>query len=483
MESLTKIGLAKPLVRQIAEMPLNTAKLLCTLLARRKAGEVETRLSINQLVSLASGTKGGNTMKAFLPVAKSLSTSTFVTVDVKVKDVLDYSSEGGDLERTVRVSGTLLPTSLYDPKSKEITIKFNPDFLPILDRTKSNWVLFDPAIAAKLRSDYALKLYCWILVHLGGYDRFEFDWHFYSSGEKEESVTDYFGLEDKKGYRYASDIKLKIFERYLPDVQKLLSDTIEIRWDYIQKKRVTQKNREHTSYTESIHIVIAQKNEKKERPNTDVGEGKSPNSRPVRPALKQQKYNKENSEHKSKKNDQPTEVPVTNEIKTITDFYNESIQAKAGSDQEYSYSTISRYASPLLQSGWSVDRICSLIEANRAYYTAVKHPEHIKKPHLVFNAQEERLDKIRPFLKPMTEILVEKYCQGGLQNGAICHIPTSKFWLLDYETQAKWLDTTPYESMPEDIQAEFDRRYPDWKEIMTLCTGMPWTSSPDAPYR
>ena len=55
---MENLPIAKPLVRQIAEMPLNTAKLLCGLLIAREKGETEMRFSINRLVTLASGTKG-----------------------------------------------------------------------------------------------------------------------------------------------------------------------------------------------------------------------------------------------------------------------------------------------------------------------------------------------------------------------------------------------------------------------------------------
>lgn len=492
---MENLSIAKSFVRQIAQMPLNTAKVLCTLLIAREVDETEMSFSVNRLITLASGTKaGGTTKKVFLPVVQSLPDDTFATVEVKAKDLLDYSKESA--KKVIRVSGPLISTSTYDPENGEVTVKINPNFLPILDRTKSNWVDLDLDVLRKIRGDYEFKIYCWILVHLGGHQRFEFDWHLFGSGEKEESVIEYFDLESKKGFRTPSDIKVRIFERYLPKLQALLADTIDLQWSYVEKKRAYPRANERAKFIESIQIVVTrkearkdvrkevtkeEKTPKKERPNQDVGEWKSPNSRPVRPEINLSKNTTESDKYKPKNNDQQKasydNKEITNEIKVITDFYNEAIQAKAGSDQEYSYSTISRYASPLLQSGWSVERICSLIEANRAYYTAVKHPEHVKKPQLVFNVQEERLDKIRPFLKSMTEILIEKYCQEGVQNGSICHIPASKFWLLDYETQDRWLDAMPYGNMPSDIQAEFDRRYPEWKELLDCSKEAPWSSS------
>ena len=470
MENLPVI---KPLMRQIAKMPLNTAKILCTLLIAREVDETEMNFSLNRLVTFASGTRAsGNTKKFFLPVVQSLSDDTFVTVDVKAKDLLDYS-ESEDLEKVIRISGPLISSSVYDQEKREVTLKINPDFLPILDRTKSNWIALDLEILRKIRSDYEFKIYCWLLTHLGGRKHFEFDWHLFGSGEKEASVVEYFDLEGKKGFRNPSDIKVRIFERYLPKLQALLADTIDLQWSYNEKKRAYPRGHERAKFTESIHITVTrkearkdEKTTKKERPNTDVGDVPSPNSRPVRPVKDLSKSTTENENKQKVSHDE--ETLITNEIKTITDFYNEAIEAKAGSYQEIPYSTVSRYASPLLQSGWSVDRICSLIEANRAYYTAVKHPEHIKNPRLVFNVQEERIDKLRPFLKPMSEILKDRYClgYGVVGNGSIGQIPAEKFWLLDYETQSAWLDAMPYDSMPSDIQEEFDRRYPEWKELL-----------------
>ena len=468
---MENLPIAKPLVRQIAEMPINTAKLLCGLLIAREKGEAEMRFSVNRLMTLATGSRGGSTAKVLLSVAQSLSDDTFVTVDVKAKDLLDYSKESDDPKKVIRVSGPLISSSIYNQEKREVIFKINPDFFPILDRTKSNWITLDFETVRKIRGDYEFKLYCWLLTHLGGRKFFEFDWHFWGTGEKEESVMEYFNLESKTGFRNPSSLKVRIFERYLPKLQALLADTIDLQWSYIEKKRAYPRGREHAKFTESIRITITRKDEKtpkKERPNQDVGEWKSPNSRPVRPEIEHSKYSKESDKHKLENNQKLSHdnvEAITTEIKTITDFYNEAIQSK-GSYQEIPYSTVSRYASPLLQSGWSVDRICSLIEANRAYYTAVKHPEHIKNPRLVFNVQEERIDKIRPFLKPMSEILKERYCYEMTGNGSVCQIPAEKFWLLDYETQEAWLDTTPYDSMPSDIQAEFDRRYPEWKELL-----------------
>lgn len=490
---MENLPIAKPLMRQMAKMPLNTVKLLCALLIAREVNETEMCFSVNRLVTLASGARGGSTERVFLPVAQSLADDTFVTVEVKAKDLLDYSKDE-DPEKVIRVSGPLISTSVYDQEKRKITFAINPDFLPILDGTKSNWITLDLEILRKIRGEYEFKLYCWLLTHLGGHERLEFEWHLFGSGEKEASVAEYFDLESKKGFRTPSDIKVRIFERYLPKLQSLIADTIDLQWSYIEKKRAYPRGREHAKFIESIHITVTRKNEKttkKERPNQDVGEGKSPNSRLVRPAISQQKYSKENDNRKPEKvepkkvstkstSEKPSLAPISTEIKTITDFYNESIEAKAGSDQAYSYSTIRRYASPLLESGWSVERICSLIEANRAYYEAVKHPEHVKKPRLVFNVEEERLDKLRPFMKPMREILIERYTSGGGYNGSIARVPAKFFWLLDQEAQERWLDIVPYESMPKDIQEEYDRRYyetqEEVKKLLAQFQGSSWAN-------
>ncbi len=156
--------IAKPLVRQIAKMPLNTAKLVCTLLIARETGETEMCFTVNRLLTLASGTRaGGNTKKFFLPLAQSLPDDTFMTIDVKAKDLLE---ENEDLKKVIRVSGPLISASLYNQDRNEITFEINSDFFPVLDRTKSNWITLDFETLRKIRSDYEFKLNCWLLTHL-----------------------------------------------------------------------------------------------------------------------------------------------------------------------------------------------------------------------------------------------------------------------------------------------------------------------------
>lgn len=221
---------ADELIKALHIMDNNELKFMFYTLANREHGNDYLCTTLKDVLEQLHLSDGGKQIKTYSKAIKSIIKKSYMEVTTTTDRLPKEEQERHEKAEEVLISGPLISKShLFN--NGEIEIKFNEDFLPLLEDLKHDFTWIYLEQVARLNGKYSPRFYEWCKMHLKNNESYKFKWYIEKGTKDAPSLREWLSIGNK--YNTWRELKRRVIEPTVKEINEVTSD-IKIEYEPVR---------------------------------------------------------------------------------------------------------------------------------------------------------------------------------------------------------------------------------------------------------